>query len=231
MAKKTVKQEEGSIDVAKQLGNAEQFLDKNKKAIAVIVGAVVLIVGGFFAYKKLYAQPREEQAQTDMFQAQYYLEKDSFNLALNGDSAGNKGFLTIIDEFGGTDAGNLAKHCAGICYINMGKFDDAITQLEDYSSTGDLFVDAQNLGLQGDAHMEKGDVDEAIELYKKAADKSDNDFTAPIYLMKAAGALEDKKDFKGALELYERIRDNYSLSREGQEVEKHISRTKILAGV
>jgi tetratricopeptide (TPR) repeat protein len=79
--------------------------------------------------------------------------------------------------------------------------------------------------------MEKGDADQAIELYKKAADKSDNDFTAPIFLMKAAGALEDKKDYKGALELYERIRDNYSLSREGQEVEKYISRAKILAGV
>lgn len=229
MAKKTVKQEEGSIDVTEQLGKAEQFLEKNKKAIAIIVGAVVLIVGGFFAYKKLYAQPREEQAQTEMFQAQYYLEKDSFNLALNGDSA-SKGFLAIIDEFSGTDAANLAKHSAGICYLNLGKFDEALEQLDGYSNTGDLFVDAQNIGLQGDAHMEKGDVDQAIELYKKAADKSDNDFTAPIFLMKAAGALEDKKDYKGALELYERIRDNYSLSREGQEVEKYISRAKILAG-
>jgi predicted negative regulator of RcsB-dependent stress response len=230
MAKKTVKEDEGSIDVAKQLGNAEHFFEKNKMAIAIIVGAVVVIVGGFFAYTKLYAAPREEQAQSEMFQAQYYLEKDSFNLALNGDSV-SKGFLAIIDEYSGTDAANLAKHCAGICYLNQGKFDDALAQLDDYSNSGDLFVDAQNIGLQGDAHMEKGDVDEAIELYKKAADKSDNDFTAPIFLMKAAGALEDKKDYKGALELYERLRDNYSLSREGQEIEKHISRAKILAGV
>lgn len=231
MAKKTDKQEEETIDLTQQLGNAEQFFEKNKKPIAAIVAAIVIIVGGFFAYKKLYAEPREAQAQADIFQAQYYLEKDSFNLALNGDSTGAKGFLAIIDEYGSTDAGNLAKHSAGICYLNLGKYDEALEQLEDYSNTGDIFVDAQNLGLIGDAHMEKGNVDEAISYYKKAADKDENDLTTPIYLMKAAGALDDQKKYKESVELYTRIRDNHSQSREGQEVEKFLTRAKILGGI
>jgi len=229
MAKKNETLNDGAIDVTATLGKAENFVEKNKKAIAIIVGGIVLVVGGFFAYQKLYAAPREEQAQNEMFQAQYYFEKDSFNLALNGDST-SKGFLAIIDEFGGTDAANLAEHCAGICYLNTGKYDEAIEHLKQFSSN-DIIVGAQNLGLIGDAYMEKNQVDDAIEYYKKAADKSDNNFTAPIYLMKAAGALEDQKKYKEAVELYERIKTDYYQTREGQEVEKLIARAKILGGV
>ena len=98
-------------------------------------------------------------------------------------------------------------------------------------SSNDIIVGPQNLGLIGDAYMEKNQVDEAIDYYKKAADKSDNNFTAPIYLMKAAGALEDQKKYKEAVELYERIKTDYYQTREGQEVEKLIARAKILGGV
>lgn len=229
MAKKIEHQEEGAIDVTATLGKAENFVEKNKKAIAIIVAGIVVVVGGFFAYKKLYAGPREEQAQSEMFQAQYYFERDSFNLALNGDSA-SKGFLAIIDEFGGTNAANLAEHCAGICYLNMGKYDDAISHLKEFNAN-DVIVGAQNLGLIGDAYMEKNQVDDAIEYYKKAADKNSNNFTTPIYLMKAAGALEDQKKYKEAIELYERIKTDYYTTREGQEAEKYITRAKILGGI
>lgn len=229
MAKKVEKQEESAIDVSTSLSKAETFIEKNKKALAIIVAGIVVVVGGFFAYKKLYAEPRNDEAQAQMFQAQYYFERDSFNLALNGDSVA-KGFLGIIDEYSGTDAANLAEHCAGICYLNLGKFDDAIAHLQEFSSN-DVIVGAQNLGLIGDAYMEKNQVDDAIEYYKKAADKSDNNLTAPIFLMKAAGALEDQKKYKEAIEFYERIKNDYYNTREGQEAEKFIVRAKILGGI
>lgn len=229
MAKKNEKHDEGTIDVAATLGKAENFVEKNKKALAIIVGGIVLVVGGFFAYQKFIAAPREEEAQNAMFQAQYYFERDSFNLALNGDGTA-AGFLGVIDEFGGTDAANLAEHCAGICLLNTGKYDEAIEHLKEFSSD-DIVVGAQNLGLIGDAYMEKNQVDDAIDYYKKAADKSDNNFTAPIYLMKAAGALEDQKKYKEALEIYERIKNDYYQTREGQESEKFIARAKILGNI
>lgn len=230
MAKKNEAPTESGIDVGETLGRAELFVEKNKKALAIIIGAVVIIVGGFFAYKYLYAAPRETQAGAEAFQADYYFERDSFKLALEGDTM-SKGYLAIIDEYDGTDVANRAKHAAGICYLRLGKYDDALTQLESYSNTGDLFVDAQNIGLIGDAYMEKGDVDQAIDNYKKAAEKSTNNFTTPHYLFKAAGAYEDQKKYKEAFDLYERIKNEYYTSAEGQEVEKHISRVKVLGNI
>ncbi len=230
MAKKIENQEEGAIDVTATLGKAEQFIEKNKKALAIIVGAVVLIVGGYFGYQELVAKPREESAQKEMFQAQYYFAKDSFKLALDGDSTA-KGFLTIIEDYSGSKAANLAHHYAGICYLNLGKFDDALAQLEGYSNTGDMFVDAQNIGLIGDVYMEKGQVDEAIDSYKKAADKSDNDITAPVFLMKAAIAYEGQKKYAEAIEMYEKLKNDYYNTPNGEQAEKLITRAKILGNI
>ena len=53
------------------------------------------------------------------------LKKDSMNLALNGD--GNiYGFLKIIDKYGSTNAGNLAKFYAGRILIGNGEFEKGL---------------------------------------------------------------------------------------------------------
>jgi len=51
-----------------------------------------------------------------MFFAEQYFEKDSLKLAMNGDGT-NPGFIQIIDEYGSTKSGNLARYYLGICYL------------------------------------------------------------------------------------------------------------------
>ena len=66
-----------------------------------------------------------------MYQAERWLEMDSFKLALNGD--GNYlGFLDIAKNYKFTKAGNLAKYSAGICYLHLGQYQDAIEYLTKY---------------------------------------------------------------------------------------------------
>ncbi len=64
-----------------------------------------------------------------MFTAEYYFEKDSVDLALFGDGE-SYGFMDIIDDYGSTSAGNLAKYYSGICYYNKGEYEDAISLFE-----------------------------------------------------------------------------------------------------
>ncbi len=53
----------------------------------------------------------EQEALKQMFVAENLFEKDSFNMALNGD--GNApGFLEIIDKYSSTPSGNLANYYA-----------------------------------------------------------------------------------------------------------------------
>jgi len=159
-----------------------------------------------------------------MFKAQNYFEKDSFNLALNGDG-NNPGFLDIIDDFGSTDAGNLSRYYAGVSYLNMGQYDNAITYLKKFS-TKDLLLGPISVGAQGDAQLELGKTDKALELYTEAYKMNDNELTTPIYMLKAGELLESSSKQDEALKIYETIKLKFPESTEGRSIDKYIARAK-----
>lgn len=219
--------EHGRIEnVGQAVTKAEMFIEKNQKVITYIVIAIFIIIGGFFGYKKLYLAPLNELAYGQMFVAEQYYEKDSFNLALNGDG-NNWGFIKIIDEYGVTKAANLAHYYAGISYLRLGKFQKAIDQLEKFEAE-DKLVSPIALGATGDAYSELGNKEKAVKYYLKAAKKNENEFTSPLYLMKAGGLSESMGDFKQAMGIYQEIKEKYPMSFEGRDIEKYIARAQLM---
>jgi len=226
MAKKQKEDLGTQIDqVGNVLTRTEQYIEDNRKMLMIIVVAIIVVVGGYLGYKKLYVAPMEDEAHQEMFMAEQYFAKDSFKLALNGD-AQYPGFLSIIDQYGSTKAGNLSNYYAGICYLNMGQFDKSIEYLGDFS-TDDKLLYPVSQGAMGDASLELGKNDEALSFYKKAADEKPNDFTSPIYLMKEGYVLEKLNRWDEALAVYERIDKEFNRTNEGRKIEKYITRAKI----
>ncbi len=226
MAKKTkeAENEELIVDVEEVYSKTEDFINQNQNLIMGVISAIIAIVVGFYAYNRVYLEPLEEEAHGQMFMAENYFQKDSFNLALNGD--GNYlGFLDIADEYGSTSAGNLAHYYAGICYLRTGQFEDAITELEEFDGAGEM-LGAVALGAIGDAHMELGDIDAALNSYEKAADASENDFTSPIYLQKAGFASEKAGKFDKAIDYYTQVQEKYPNTNEGRDAAKYIARAE-----
>jgi len=206
----------------------ERYFQENKKSIAIIGGVAVALVLGFLAYIKFYKGPKEQEAQDIMWKAQYYFEKDSFNLAINGDGT-HPGFAQIVDEYSGTDAGGLAYYYLGMCYLNTGQFDLAIEALEN-AEVEDMVVSSLAIGALGDAYMEKGDVESALTKYEEAASNDDNQFTTPLFLKKAAAIYESQNEWAKAKEHYQTIYDKYEGSAEGRDIEKYLTRAQALSG-
>jgi tetratricopeptide (TPR) repeat protein len=215
-------------------GGLEIYYEKNKKAITYGGGALVAVIALFCAYKLYWLPNQEKEAMNEAFLAQSYFEKDSFNIALTGGGRMEKtadgdkavmGFNDIADNYSSTKTGNLANYYAGICYLRTGKFQEAIESLEKYSGDDEM-VAPMAIGAIGDAHIELNQADEAVKYYEKAADKSSNGFTTPMFLKKAAFALETKGNYAEALTYYERIKNEYIRSTEGRDVEKYIARVK-----
>jgi tetratricopeptide (TPR) repeat protein len=225
MAEKNIDQK-STDNVGNAITSVEFFFEKNKKTIIIVLVGIIVIVGGFFLYKKAYIAPLEKEAQEQMFVAEQYFEKDSFNIALNGDG-NNWGFLKIIDEYGSTPSANLAHYYAGISFLHLGKFDAAIQQLKKFSSS-DMLVEPIAIGAMGDAYSELGNNEKALQCYYKAAKRGDNDFVAPIYLMKAATICELQKNYKEALKIYNTIKKNYPRSAEARMIDKYITRAEFL---
>jgi len=231
MANKTPNQQkntEGLVAVESALSRTEQFIEDNQKLIFGIILGVVLIIGGYVAYVKFVTEPRNEEAISQMFVAEKYFERDSFNLALNGD-ANYPGFLGIIDDYSGTKSANLAKYYAGVCYMQLGQFDNAIEYLKDFS-TSDLLLAPIAKGLIGDAYMEKNMVNDAITYYKNAIEVNNNDLTTPLYLYKLGRSYELINKNEDALTAYEKIYKSFPRSSEARTIEKNITAVKIKLG-
>lgn len=227
MAKKKDKTEDKIVAVEEVLGKTEQFIEKNQKLLTIIVGIIVVLVLGYFGYKKFYLAPLEKEAQSQVFMAEMYFEQDSLNRALYGD--GNYlGFLDIIDEYSSTKTGNLANYYAGICFLKNGEFEEAIDYLKNFSSSDQIIGPMASAAI-GDAYMELGDPEKSLTYYLKAAGKSNNEFTAPVFLMKAAWTYEELGEYNKALKIYEKIKKEFYQSYEAREIDKYIARAKSLA--
>jgi tetratricopeptide (TPR) repeat protein len=225
MAKKGNKTDDQFAQIEETLSKTEQYIENNQENLVRIVGAIVVVIALFIGYQKLYIAPMEKEAQVDMFMAELYFQKDSFNLALNGDNSTYLGFIEIADEYSGTKVGELANYYAGLSYLNTGDFENAIEYLNDFSSD-DIVLSSLALGCIGDAYMELEDADNALSYYEDAASYTDNEFTTPRYMLKQAMIHESNGDYADALALYKGIEADYKSSREGNGIEKYIARAE-----
>jgi tetratricopeptide (TPR) repeat protein len=213
-------------NVEQTLTRTEHFLEENYKILLIGLGVIVALVGIVWL-GKLYLNKRNDEAQSQMYQAERYLEIDSLNLALNGD--GNYlGFLDIAKDYKFTNSGNLARYSAGICYLHLGEYQAAIDFLNKYSKK-DKVLGSLAIGATGDAYVELGDLDKGVLKYIEAADFAENSFNTPLFLMKAGEIYELNGKYSEALKVYERIENEYPESTEGTTIEKYIARVKLLA--
>ncbi len=211
-------------NVEETLTRTEQFLEDNYKQVLYVLAGIV-VLAGLVWLSKIYLNNRNEEALSQMYQAEIYFEKDSLNLALNGD--GNyMGFLEIADSYKMTASANLANYYAGLCYLHLGQFEDAIDYLSKFNGKGSVFT-TQAIGSIGDAWVELGDTEKGLKKYNEAINSTDNTFLLPVYLMKAATLHEMEGDSANALVLYKRIRDEFPDSSEGSSIEKYISRLEL----
>ncbi len=219
-----------NLDLDAALANTthkvEDFYTKNKKNINTAVLVLVVAVAGYFGLKKFYFEPREQEAQVEIFKAQQMFDVDSFNMALKGNGT-FKGFADIASEYSGTKAGNLAHYYAGICMLRTGDFAGAVDMLEGFSSDNAL-IGPLAAGLLGDAYVESGDVEKGAKQYLKAARMSKNKLTAPVFFKKAGIAFEELKNYSDAVDAYNNIKNDYPDAQEATDIDKYIARASEL---
>lgn len=224
MAKQNVNEKEAlrRENIEETVSKTDQFYNENKKTIWTVVAILAVVALAVFAYIKLIYQPKCEEAMQQAFPAENSFAEGNYDLALNGD--GNVlGLADIISEYG-SKAGSAVYMEAGISALQLGQFEDALKYLKKYNGKEPILA-ARALAAQGDALAGLEKYEEAIAAYKKAAAKSDDSFSAG-YLLKAGILCEELGQKENALECYKTVKDKYSASIEGYEIDKYISRVK-----
>jgi predicted negative regulator of RcsB-dependent stress response len=202
---------------------AKDFWTKYGRPVMIASSVIILLGVGYLAYKYLIKAPEETKAAEAMFKAEQFYRLDSFQMALKGDGV-NPGFIKIIEKYGSTKAGNLAKFYAGSCYLQIGDFAKAVKNLKDFD-TDSKPVQARALKLLGDAYAEQGKNSDALTAYKKAANHFEEDEkNSSEYLFMAAYFAERiMKNSKEAIALFKELKEKYPRTEKGFEADKYLA--------
>jgi LPXTG-motif cell wall-anchored protein len=202
---------------------AKNIWSQNNRIITIVGLAIILLGGGWLAYKKLVKEPQELKAAEAMFKAEDMFKRDSLQAALNGDGL-NPGFLKVADKYGNTKAGNLAHYYAGAIYLQMGDAAKAATHLKDFDTDAPQ-IQARAYKLLGDAYAELGKNSDALSSYKKAAHHfEEDDANSSDYLFLAAYFADRVvKDQKQAIELFKELKEKYPRTEKGFEADKYLA--------
>ncbi len=224
-----MKKKDSNVEIEKQLAGvetsmskAEMFFEKNGKKMLLLALAIALAIGCVYAFIRFYQNPKEEQAQNELWKTIHYFERDSFNLALHGDGTFT-GFLDIVENNGSTDAGSIASYYAGVCYLKLGQLNEAIEYLKKYDGN-DRLIGGGAYGLIGDAYSDLQDYSNAKKYYKKAAEHDINELNTPYFYAKLAGVFDHEQNYSESKSLYEKILQEFPNSAEARDAQKYIAR-------
>lgn len=214
------------LNVDEALSTSEAFLIKYKNVLLGAVAALVIVVCGYLGYKHFISEPKEAKASEALFRGEQYFGAENYELALNGDSLGYAGFLKIADEFSGTAAGNLANAYSGICYAQLGKYEDAVKYLDKFNGKDQLVAPAI-LGTIGNCYAQMGQLDKAAATLIKAANRANSLSLSPIYLIQAGQIFEKQGKNAEAVEAYKQVKNKYANSYQAMDIDKYIERASL----
>lgn len=210
----------------------EQWVVNNQRYIFVVVALVALGVLSFLGYTNFIQEPKENEAMNDIFQAQKYFdeavnatEKDSlFNLALNG-AEGKLGFIDVINNHKGTDAENLSCYYAGMSYLNLRNYENAIKYLSEFKSDDEILGPLAQGGI-GDAFVQIDQPEDALDYYEKAVQMKNNGFTTPMFLFKAGTLALKLNKYDKALGYFNRIKNDFPDSNQAKDIDVFIGKAQ-----
>ena len=214
------------LDLEVAMSASEAFIIKYKNKFLTGIAAIVILVGGVLGYQHFISEPNEKKASEALFKGEQYFNADNFELALNGDSLGYEGFLNVANKFSGTDAGKLANAYAGLCYAQLGNYEEAVNYLNKFNAN-DHLVSPALLGTMGNCYAQLGQLDKAAATLVKAADKANSQALSPIYLIQAGQIYEKLGKKSEAVSAYKTVKEKYFNSYQSMDIDKYIERASV----
>jgi len=191
------------------------------QGIGVVFLLLLLAIPGYIYYH----QQQEEAANQRLGQVLPVYEQGNYQQALDGTN-NQAGLLAIANDYGNTDAGNLATFYAANALYRLEEYDRALTYFQQFEK-GQDFIGASAYAAQAAIQENKGNFERAAELYEQAASQYQNKLTAPRFLLSAGQAYEEAGQYEAAMDVYQTIQDEYPDSDQAGSAEQYMARAKM----
>lgn len=201
--------------------NAILWYTNNKKLLTNVgIALAVLIAGGWFYFNN--QRQGNEKAALDFAKVFTYYDNGQYQLAINGVPERNvRGLQAIVNDYGSTEYGNLARFYLGNSHYNLGEYDKALADYEDASLPSTLLESSRIAGIAA-CYEVKGNFADAAKYFERAGKSSTLDPNTPDYLSNAARNYAKSGNKEQAIELYKYIKKEFSSSAAARDAERYI---------
>jgi tetratricopeptide (TPR) repeat protein len=200
---------------------AISYFEQYKKNISLIGGGIAIlavIVVLFVSHRK----SNNEQASFDLAQIIKVYESGNYKEAVEGRPGTKiKGLKKIVDEYGSTNFGEMAKVYLAHCYYFQKKYDEALDLYEDYGG-GIEHLQSVSYAGQAACYEVKDDYEKAADLYLKAAKVSADNSMNPQYFLFAGINYLDAGQREEAKDMFETIKREYPKSTVMNQVNRYL---------
>jgi tetratricopeptide (TPR) repeat protein len=202
------------------------WYETNKKMVGMGVLALVVVVIGAYAYMNN-RRANDEKASAELGKVYTYYDQGQFQLAIDGVPERNiAGLKSIVDNYGSSASGEMARFYLANCWFQLRKFDEALAAYGSFSPDGHLFTVARLAGIAA-CYEAKGDYEEAASKFEKAATVYTNDVNAAENFGHAAANYARAGNKERALELYKKIKKEFPKSTLARDVDRYITELSI----
>jgi tetratricopeptide (TPR) repeat protein len=208
------------------MGKLTSVYEQHKKNIGIVVGAVAVLVIVLFVYFKNRAD-NNEKATVELGKVYSFYDNNQYQIAIDGVAErGVVGLKSIVENYGSTHAGNIARFYLASAYFHLGKYDEARHQFEEFSASDQLLSVSRLTGIAG-CYEAMGENEKAAESYEKAGINYPKDVDAAANLNHAADnfALAGKKE--RALDLYKKLKKEYPTTQFARDADRHIAKLSV----
>jgi len=196
------------------------YFTENQKPLLIAAGVFVVLVAAIFVYK-IHQNSNNEKAGIEMAKVMSLYDAGAYADAIDGKKGTNiPGYRKIVDEYGSTNNGEIAKIYLANSLFYLGKFDEALKYYKDFSGSNEIF-EATALAGQAGCLESKDDNEKAADLYKKAAFVSETNSQNPEYMLKAGIDYLKVGKKAEAKELFEKIRKDFAQSTAFRDVDRY----------
>ncbi|MEW6651956.1 MAG: hypothetical protein AB1394_00655 [Bacteroidota bacterium] len=201
------------------------FFMESQAKILIGLGVIAVIVVAYILYTNK-VQNDNQAASAMVAKVIPLLETGAYQVAIDGVPAQNiTGLKKIVDEYGNTEEGELAKILLANAYSISGKSEEALKLYDDYSGANTLLKASALAGKAGILESKK-EYEVALNLYQKAAKLDQTNPSNPEFLLKA-GIISLKMGNKTeAKALFETIKKDYTTAVPYIELEKYLVQTE-----
>lgn len=217
---KGLKKEDIEQDILIEYSSRFMYYYEHNKATVIGGGIGIVVVIGLIIGFFVYSNQQEQEAQNLLGIAEEQLMQGNFETALYGNEDDfTLGFVQISNNYSRTNAGNLAYYYAAVSEFELGNFEAALERMQNFDVPRGIMGVAP-ISLHAILLSELNRYEEAAQKYIEAAEWNDNSSTTPYNLMEAAIAFREIGNNDRALQVVNRVLDEYPNSQQSTEAKR-----------